>query len=439
MSEEQVAVLDKETQELNEAVEQALKVNLSFTVDTKQLTAIIQKAHRSTAKVSTVPVLKGIYFSASSEGLVLRAQNNNYGTEFKLESADTIFEFTGGDEGAFVILDPDFQKVLSKLPTKQTVVTVKNGIAEFKAGKAKFDIPVLEAEQFPRFPHLEEAVTVMLPAGQLKRMYGQTAFACSGTQKLPIITGVNHSISSNGLLKLVGTDGHRLSQVVYEIEEYTQGEINLTVPKESIDEVIKLLGDNDNVVVCFTETQVFFVFDNTTLFALTLVGNYPDVARMIPQQFSTEVSFRVSELHDTIDRAVIAEKESGLIMKYKPEARQSRFLASEAQRKGFQEDLLILKGEGEDLQIKSNGKYILELLKTYNPGAIVKIQFLGNAKPFVFRIENGDDRDIQLVLPIQNRKPVKEVVIDNFTADLQLSMDSVYMDAADALALDLEN
>ena len=69
---------------------------------------------------------------------------------------------------------------------------------------------VLDAEEYPHLPQIEEENVFKIPTDLLKAMIRQTVFAVSTSETRPILTGVNWKVENNEL-NCIATDSHRLA------------------------------------------------------------------------------------------------------------------------------------------------------------------------------------------------------------------------------------
>src|SRR5690625_7325995 len=102
---------------------------------------------------------------------------------------------------------------------------------------------------------------IQIKSKQLKTLIRQTVFAVSQMETRPILTGVNISITKD-LLTFTATDSHRLALRSIPLESHTFDETNIVVPGNSLQELNKILADEDGYVnMSFMQNQVLFYTD----------------------------------------------------------------------------------------------------------------------------------------------------------------------------------
>src|SRR5437764_14285551 len=91
-------------------------------------------------------------------------------------------------------------------------------------------------------------------------------------------------VAEDKQLKVVATDGHRLAYASLKLEEDLPRQ-EVIVPRKTVLELAKLLGDNeDPVKIELSATQASFSFGSVELISKLVDGKFPDYTRVIPTQ-----------------------------------------------------------------------------------------------------------------------------------------------------------
>lgn len=431
-----MSMTEAEVLEMAEAVEEELKTNVTFTIQTDLLRDVITKVERSVAKTAVKEVEKGIYLFVKHNQLVLRGTNSDFGTEVKVQQMEVPitkkkkgfnFEIIDGTPGGCVIIQKNFKAMINKLPRKTATISIIGTKAKIESGSTSYNLDILDHQEFYQFPTIDEnAKKIQIHPEQLLEMYRRTSYAAAAKDSgRPCLTGVQHKVSDK-VFSTVATDRHQMGKAVTELDDESNADgVSATIPAKSIEEIKKHLKDTRTVTIYFLESQVIFEFDNWMTYARILSDEYPNTDRMVPKEFTTEAQYRVKDIYDMVDRSLLLYESdaSGASLKIKPSLKQTRILSSEDGRGDFKEDAAAIEAVGEDLHIGVNLRYILEALKTYDPTEIVKFQFLGNMRPFMIRKVNGNDNNFNLVLPVRLTSYDEEVTIDDFKAPVQIQAD----------------
>ena len=76
------------------------------------------------------------------------------------------------------------------------------------------------------------------------------------------------------------------------------------IPSRSLRELTAVFSDDiEQVEVFFANNQILFRSEHISFYTRLLEGNYPDTDRLIPTEFSSEVTFKVAHLRQAMERA----------------------------------------------------------------------------------------------------------------------------------------
>ena len=86
--------------------------------------------------------------------------------------------------------------------------------------------------------------------------------------------------------------------------DYEYPVINVVIPSRSLDELNRIIDDNENnVEIHFSTTKVLFKYKNILFQTRLIDGTYPNTANLIPTDFLTSIKFNKNELLSAIERA----------------------------------------------------------------------------------------------------------------------------------------
>jgi DNA polymerase-3 subunit beta len=230
-----------------------------------------------------------------------------------------------------------------------------------KAGKSRFSLQTLPAEDFPR---------LSAPAGETQR------FAVSQKALRRQLALVQYAMAQqdiryylNGLLlvvedrqlKIVATDGHRLAYTALPIQaELPRQEV--IVPRKTVLELAKLLGDvDDEVNIQLTPTQAAFSFGNIELVSKLVDGKFPDYTRVIPTQHKNVLLINRESLRQALLRAAILSNEKFRGVRWILSNGNLKIASSNTEQEEAQEELEV-NYSGDALDIGFNVSYLLDVL-----------------------------------------------------------------------------
>lgn len=376
---------------------------MRFIIQRDRLAQSVQDVMKAVTSRTTIPILTGIKIVATNEGVSLTGSDSDISIESfipKEEAGDEIVEIK--QAGAIVLPAKFFSEIVKKLPTDFVEIEVENHLQTvIRSGKSEFNLNGLDAEEYPQLPQIKEDHVFKIPTDLLKAMVRQTVFAVSTSETRPVLTGVNLKVENNELT-CIATDSHRLALRKAKIETEGERSYNVVIPGKSLNELSKILDDNNELVeIVITENQVLFKAKHLLFFSRLLEGNYPDTSRLIPNESKTNVVVNTKEFLQAIDRASLLAREGrNNVVKFSTNENGTIEVSSNSPEIGkVVEEIQSQSVEGEELKISFSAKYMMDALKALE-GSEIKINFTGAMRPFVINPIH-DDSILQLILPVR--------------------------------------
>src|SRR5439155_509420 len=130
------------------------------------------------------------------------------------------------------------------LPEKSAVLRREaNNRVRLTSGAAEFNIVGQPAEDYPPFPRSEKVNFVAVDPTALLEMIEKTQFAISADETRHNLNGVFFE-SGEGDVRMVATDGHRLSLVQRRLEGQFNLKRGVIVPRKGLFELRRLLSED---------------------------------------------------------------------------------------------------------------------------------------------------------------------------------------------------
>src|SRR5256885_12707358 len=161
-----------------------------------------------------------------------------------------------------------------------------------RAGKSRFNLQTLPAEDFPRLAKAAgEATRFTLSQKTLRRLLGLVQYAMAQQDIRYYLNGLL-MVVDGGELKVVATDGHRLAFASLPLETSMPRQ-EAIVPRKTVLELTKLLADSDDEVrIELSATQAAFSFGAIELVSKLVDGKFPDYTRVIPTQHKNSMQIQ---------------------------------------------------------------------------------------------------------------------------------------------------
>ena len=365
---------------------------MRFTCEKNFLVQGLNIAGRTVAQKSSLSVIEGILCRAG-QGLSL--------TGYNMETAITyMIDADVADPGICILPARLFGDIIRRLPEGPvTVVVDDNFKVSIRSGYASFTISAESAEDYPDLPDVNEGKAIRIPQTAMKELIGGTIFAVSENQGRPIHTGVKFEVTDTAITA-VAVDGFRLARRTWHPEEGTGRELSFVVPAASLKEVEKILTDSDDMA-SFTlgMKHILFQIGKATLVCRLLEGEFLDWRRVVPTNCPVKLVANVSDLSSSIERVGLIVSE-----KYKSPVRcvfSNQVLNLRTNTTiGAAEDRCAIAGDGKELEIGFNVRYLADALKVI-PSEEVTLELTNGLSPIVLTPVDNKYDFAYMVLPVR--------------------------------------
>ena len=365
---------------------------MRFTCEKSMLAAGLNIASRTVAQKSNVSAIEGILCQAG-HGLHLTGYNMETAITHQIEAEIS-------DPGSCVLPAKLFGDIIRRLPEGPvTVVVDENYKVSIRSGFASFTISAETAEDYPELPDVNTGRPVMIPQNQLKNLISGTIFAVSENQGRPIHTGVKFEVEDNAI-SAVAVDGFRLARRTWHPVEPVNRQLSFVVPAPSLKEVEKILSDSeDNAAFTLGPKHILFTIGGTTLVCRLLEGDFLDWRKVVPTNCPVRLCANVGDLASSIDRVCLIVSE-----KYKSPVRcvfGNQVLQMRTSTViGAAEDRCAIAGDGKELEIGFNGRYLADVLRVI-PSEEVMLELTNGLSPIVLTPADEKYDFAYMVLPMR--------------------------------------
>ena len=313
------------------------------------VSGIIERRH-------TLPILSNVLIEAGSDGASFLA------TDIEIQITARSGVKAGGEAKALTVGARKLVDILRALPEAAEVsLQAQDKRLVVKAGKSRFTLQTLPAEDFPRLAKpAGTASSFTLPQKDLRRLLSLVQYAMAQQDIRYYLNGLLMVIEDK-TLKLVATDGHRLAYASLHLgAELARQEA--IVPRKTVLELSKLLADSDDpVAVELSPTQAGFTFGSIALVSKLIDGKFPDYTRVIPTGHKNRMLTSRDALRQALSRAAILSNEKFRGVRWVLADGSLKIVSSNAEQEEAQEELEVNYG-GDALDIGFNVNYLLDVL-----------------------------------------------------------------------------
>ncbi len=373
---------------------------MRFTCLQENLSRSLALVGRAVATRTTLPITQNVLIESDQGRLKLSATN--------LELAVTTW--LGGDlqeEGSITIPARLLTDFINSLPADRLDMetTTRPLGVRFKCGRFEANINGAAAEEFPPIPTVEDGVRARLDPHVLRTAIARVAFAAATEEARPVLTGVKLEISGQQFT-LAGADGFRLAVFKGTLLEPAPEEIDAIVPARTLQEVQRLLADQDepvDLVITPSKSQLLVHVRNIEVVSQLVQGTFPNYAQLIPQSANTTAMMNLHEFNRAARAASIFARDGGGIIRLhmapgEEGMRGKMVVTSSAEETGDNTGEIDANIEGSEAKIAFSSRYLTEVLANLE-GDGISLEMTTPSSPGVLKPVGGEDY-VHVVMPM---------------------------------------
>ena len=335
-------------------------------------------------KRQTLPILSNVLFEVDESSLKLTATD----LESEISTTSTISNYkSGGKTTAPARKLSDLCRLLPDMTEIHFFLDGDNLKIETDSGK--YNLSTLPSEDFPVFELEDIQSQINISSQNLKTLISKTAFAMGNQDWRHYLNGLFLLIDDK-TITTVATDAHRLAMASSLLNEAISDSTNGIVPRKSINEIGKLVGDgSENALINLGQTSIAVNISGTTFVSKLIEGKFPDYEQVIPSGESSLLIVDRKKLSESLSRVSVLSSE-----KYKGiriiTNKNSLNISANNPEKEQGEENLTCEYEGEEVDIAFNVNYLQEILSTLDSEKI-EINFFGSDKSCLITDPKSDD------------------------------------------------
>ncbi|MBU0683215.1 MAG: DNA polymerase III subunit beta, partial [Candidatus Omnitrophica bacterium] len=338
---------------------------MELKVTKQNLVDSIQIVQNAVSLKSSLPILGNVLLETDKDSLRLTATDLDIGICSTIP-AEIIFE------GSITVPAKKFFDIVKSLPEESEVFLSmkKNNFVNIKSGKAQFRIIGLPKEEFPQLPVFKDKDSIIVENNMLKEMLNLTEFAVSRDDTRYVLNGMLLSIKGDNI-SLVATDGRRLAVSKKKLLQKTLVDREVIIPTKTAQEVKRLLMENGEVGIKFSDNQIMFDFPNSFILSRLIEGEYPNYRNVIPDKNDKEISVSREEFLSATKRASIFTDQDSLAVKLSIKKKKITISKNTPYLGEAKEEIGAEYSGTDELEIGFNPKYLIDVLKSLADEQIV--------------------------------------------------------------------
>jgi len=336
----------------------AQEVAMKFSIAQTEFLNALQVVSSAVPTRTTLPVLSNILLEASEDRIEMRA------TDLDL-AISTRAQASVKDIGTLTVPAKKLFELVRKLPREELKVEAKDLTLNVGSKNGRYKFLCIRPEEFPAIPSVTPDMEASLDPDLLERLIRRTIYSVSTDETRPALNGSLLQIRDDEL-RLVATDGHRLSKASCRpaggIPSPPKGDV--IVPLKALNQVLRLLpGASGPVRIGISKNHAQFVIGDTTLTTKLIEGPFPNYEQVLPKQNNKHLRVKRDDFAQALERVSVFS--DSLTRQVKLSLRTNRLtLIVQTPDQGEATEELDAQYGSDDLDIGYNAAYLLDILRS---------------------------------------------------------------------------
>jgi DNA polymerase-3 subunit beta len=372
---------------------------MEIKIGRNELFRSISRVQSIIEKRSNMPILSNVLLTAAGKNIYVSA------TDLELSYQETIPGEIIND-GSLTISGRKLFEILKESRADYFYIKEKeNNWVFISDNTARFDLACLSADEYPASFEPEGVKLVDLDGEKLSEMINKTIYSATvedaGFNLSGIFTEKLIIDGSDGFkLRMVSTDGHRLSMVDKYFDEIKGLDLEkgVMIPKKGMIELNKMASEGGTISVGFKEKSFIVKKDNAQLVIRLLDSKFPDYNAVIPKNVEFSIHVNRILLLEAMRKMMILSNERYRAVKIGIENNQMELVSTNPDLGEAQENIEV-EYTGKRLESGFNPRFFIDALQSMQ-SEIINISFIDNSKPCTLRGE-ADEGFLGLIMPMR--------------------------------------
>ncbi len=364
---------------------------MEFTAKKDELLRELALIQGIVERKNTIPILANVLIDAHDGSLELAATDLDVGLKCKLPA-------TVHEPGALTLSAKKLYEIVRAVSESEIrIKELENSWATIESGRSFFKMVGLGKEEFPSLAEPPSDGFISVPGAVLTELINKTSFAITADDNRYFLNGARLELTESDM-RMVATDGHRLAYISAKRTNEDSGAACVIVPKKTLLELVKILGDEERCVeFAQGENHLFFRLGERFLVSKRVDDQFPAYDKVLPQGNDKTVICGREALAGAIRRVSLLANERSRAVRFGIESGRVE-VSSQSPELGEAKESIEAGYDGDEIQIGFNGQYLLDFLNAANTTEI-RFELKDDSSQGLLRpADEGDERDYRYVV-----------------------------------------
>lgn len=374
---------------------------MKFSVDKQIFLEKINLIHGIAEKKTTMPILSTLLLTSSKNTVTFTATD--------LETTMTTWmEAEVEKESSIAVPAHKLLEIVRELEGKITVEEIGNSWIQLTTSAGNYKMAGLPASDYPSVPEVSYDNLFNIDSALLDEMISKTIYCVSFDDMRKNLSGICFEKSGTNDLRLVATDGHRLSLIEKNVTGNMKIDNSILVPRKGLSELRKMLKSGsssskqgETVQIGIANNFFTVVAKESILFSRLIDVEFPDYRQVIPDKTEFEVDINRIKLSGALRRVCLFSSERTGSVKITFD-KNALLLDSSSPEVGEAKESVEVSYSGDKKEIGFSGNYLMEALESIDQEEVT-IGFTDELSPVVLKPKKPKNKEtyICIVMPMR--------------------------------------
>jgi DNA polymerase-3 subunit beta len=375
-------------------------MSLIFNISRDDFLTGLASLQNVTGKKGNIAILSNILIESQTDSLLLTATDLEIGIRNSLP-AEIL------SPGSITLPAKKLFEIVRESGADHIHIEIlENNWAKISADSTDYKLAGMPSAEYPAFPEYDENLLTTLPSDRLKEIIDKTIFSVAQEGESQFnLTGIlveKDVAGGNNMLRMVSSDGHRLSLCETTVESDLSGlkmDRIILIPRKGMQEIRKFAEAAAEIQISFEEKQAVIKTDHSVIVVRLMNGDFPDYKNII-NMIKKEKSIALNRL-----QFMNSMKKMNLFTEDRYNAVQFQIkpgkliLSSQSMDIGSAKDEIEINYDDSPLKLGFNGKYFIETMQVMSSDTI-KAYINSEESPCMIQGDN-DPGFFSIIMPMK--------------------------------------
>ncbi|MFA5166564.1 MAG: DNA polymerase III subunit beta [Candidatus Paceibacterota bacterium] len=328
-------------------------------IETEKLKSAISTLYRIVPARTSMPILQNIAFQSRNGRLELTATD--------IEKSLTLY-LNATEEYNFCVPAKTLNELLSVISAPEIEIKQEDGKIIVNRKPGKTTIKTMDVAEFP-LTDIQAHNIVDIDAETISYSLQKCLVSTSEDKSKSVLNGILIK-STNGKLIITSADSFRATytELLFGLPDF-----EVIIPKEAAQILLSVLK-NGKAKMAINQNSIAFYTEDFKFISQLISGNFPDVARLIPQSWETEIEIEKTLLTRAVKSSLIFARDVANIIHFKIE---NNIITISGESNETGEDTTPIEKfqlNGKDIaEFAVNGTYLLDGLSLVGDKVVIKL------------------------------------------------------------------